>query len=202
MRGRSVEPRERGRLHANGHTVDSAEPQKSISVPKSPRRKHVKASTAESTGFGRTISKKSLDMAIGHMDIRTGPGSTRPLPATILYPQSIRSSASKAQPAHASSTQTSVDCDGSLSISCHNGYISESGKCANGSLDNRNKGDRTRLFGRVSKVDIFESFQYDAILLKEDLMSTSWLHTMDDKSDQGPIFDNGFEPLQEPFSLS
>ncbi|GAB4856211.1 hypothetical protein Ancab_014136 [Ancistrocladus abbreviatus] len=201
-RGRFVEPQGKGRLHANGLSPDLAEPRKSISVPESPGRKPVKASTiTESMGFGRTISKKSLDMAIRHMDIRNGPGSTRPLPGTILYPQSIRSTGSKTQPAHASSMQSSLESNGSLSVG-NNGYISECAKSANGSLDNGSIEHNNRLFGRVSEVDIFESSRYDAMLLKEDSKNTSWLHSMDDKSDQGPIFDNGFEPLPEPFRLS
>ncbi|KAK7387448.1 hypothetical protein VNO78_28263 [Psophocarpus tetragonolobus] len=52
------------------------------------------ASSPDSLGFGRTLSKKSLDMAIRHMDIRrTIPGNLRPLmtniPASSLY--SVRS---------------------------------------------------------------------------------------------------------------
>ncbi|XP_027931188.1 proteoglycan 4 [Vigna unguiculata] len=51
-------------------------------------------SSPDSSGFGRTLSKKSLDMAIRHMDIRrTIPGNLRPLmtniPASSLY--SVRS---------------------------------------------------------------------------------------------------------------
>ncbi|WJX32421.1 hypothetical protein P8452_20748 [Trifolium repens] len=52
------------------------------------------SSSPDSTGFGRTLSKKSLDMAIRHMDIRrTIPGNLRPLmtniPASSMY--SVRS---------------------------------------------------------------------------------------------------------------
>ncbi|CAI0415979.1 unnamed protein product [Linum tenue] len=54
-----------------------------------------KSSSPDSSGFGRTLSKKSLDMAIRHMDIRrTIPGNLRPLmtniPASSMY--SVRSS--------------------------------------------------------------------------------------------------------------
>ncbi|KAL4575025.1 hypothetical protein LXL04_021865 [Taraxacum kok-saghyz] len=49
-----------------------------------------KSSSPESSGFGRSLSKKSLDMAIRHMDIRrTVPGNLRPLmsniPASSMY---------------------------------------------------------------------------------------------------------------------
>ncbi|XP_077216655.1 uncharacterized protein LOC143851193 [Tasmannia lanceolata] len=52
------------------------------------------SSSPDSTGFGRTLSKKSLDMAMRHMDIRrTIPGNLRPLmaniPASSMY--SVRS---------------------------------------------------------------------------------------------------------------
>ncbi|XP_065854587.1 uncharacterized protein [Euphorbia lathyris] len=50
----------------------------------------------DSTGFGRTLSKKSLDMALRHMDIRRSvPGKLRPLtsiPASSVY--SVRSGGS------------------------------------------------------------------------------------------------------------
>lgn len=56
-----------------------------------------------------------------------------------------------------------------------------------------------RLSAKLSEMDIYESSRYDTILLKEDLKNTNWLHSFDGKSDQGPLFDNGFEPLPEPF---
>lgn len=55
---------------------------------------------------------------------------------------------------------------------------------------------------KLAEVDVYESSRYDAMLLKEDLKNTNWLHSVDDKSDQGPIFDNGFGPLPEPFGPS
>lgn len=61
--------------------------------------------------------------------------------------------------------------------------------------------DGGRYSSRLGEVDIYESSRYDAILLKEDLKNTNWLHSIDDKFDQGPIFDNGFESLPEPFGL-
>ncbi|KAH0761547.1 hypothetical protein KY290_017620 [Solanum tuberosum] len=53
-----------------------------------------KSSSPDSSGFGRSLSKKSLDMAIRHMDIRQRvPGNLRPLmtniPASSMY--SVRS---------------------------------------------------------------------------------------------------------------
>lgn len=67
--------------------------------------------------------------------------------------------------------------------------------------ENGMESDGARHSAKLSEVDIYESSRYDAILLKEDLKNTNWLHSIDDKTDQGPIFDNGFEALPEPFGL-
>ena len=70
-RGRLTEPaaRSRGYGSANGHHADVHEPRKVQHSPEVVARKSVKASTTatDNSGFGRTISKKSLDMAIKHM---------------------------------------------------------------------------------------------------------------------------------------
>ncbi|RVW80797.1 hypothetical protein CK203_047837 [Vitis vinifera] len=202
-RGRVSEPNARGRLHSNGHVADSPESRKASHVTE-PSRKPVKTSTtsSESTGFGRTISKKSLDMAIRHMDIRNGTGSIRPLSGTTLFPQSIRSAASKTQSARASSASSapsSVNSNGSLPAS-NNGVSSENGNYFTRPSENGAEEDDGRFSAKLNQTDIYESSRYDAILLKEDLKNTNWLHSVD-KSDQGPIFDNGFEQLPEPFGL-
>ncbi|XP_058109149.1 uncharacterized protein LOC131252558 [Magnolia sinica] len=59
-------------------------------------------SSPDSSGFGRNLSKKSLDMALRHMDIRrSNPGSLRPLmtniPASSMY--SVRSGPTKSRTA-------------------------------------------------------------------------------------------------------
>ncbi|KAL5550415.1 hypothetical protein UlMin_000591 [Ulmus minor] len=197
-RGRLTEPSGRGRVHTNGHSTDGPEARKLTHTPDMSMRKPVKSSTtaSDSTGFGRNISKKSLDMAIRHMDIRSGAGNNRPLSGTTLFPQSIRASASRTQSARAMSAPSSVN--GGLQTS-YNGLISENGNhilvpAQNGIADGRYS-------AKLSEVDIYESSRYDTILLKEDLKSTSWLHSIDDKTDQGPIFDHGFEHLPEPFGL-
>lgn len=59
--------------------------------------------------------------------------------------------------------------------------------------------NRTLYSGKVAEADMYESSRYDAMLLKEDSKNTSWLHSTDENNDQGPLFDNGFEPLPEPF---
>ncbi|KAL2899750.1 Spermidine/putrescine import ATP-binding protein PotA [Bienertia sinuspersici] len=198
-RGRSAEPNGRGHLHSNVHNGDISESRKSVYVPDS-MRKPVKASTTvENGGMGRTISKKSIDMAIRHMDIRNGSGSMRPLPSTSLFPQSIRTAPSKTQATHGSGSPT-LSSNGSPSLSS-NGSILENGTYANGLLENGKKEENGRLFGRLTGADMYESTRYDAILLKEDLKNTTWLHSLDDMSDQCSIFENGFEHLPEPFGL-
>lgn len=59
--------------------------------------------------------------------------------------------------------------------------------------------DKSQSCAKLSNIDIYESSRYDMILLKEDLKNTNWLHSIDDKSEQGSLFDNGFELLPEPF---
>lgn len=72
-RGRLTDPaagKSRGyNANANGHHADVPEPRKLPHAPEVAGRKSVKASATatDNSGFGRTISKKSLDMAIKHM---------------------------------------------------------------------------------------------------------------------------------------
>lgn len=67
-RGRIAEPPGRGRPHVNGHTAESLD-RRTSHLPDSLTRKPIKSSSQENVtgGFGRNISKKSLDMAIKHM---------------------------------------------------------------------------------------------------------------------------------------
>ncbi|XP_021895534.1 sialidase [Carica papaya] len=198
-RGRLTEPVGKGRLNTNGLVADGSESRKASHVSDLATRKSVKTSSiaSESTGFGRTISKKSLDMAIRHMDIRNGSASTRTLSSTTLFPQSIRSTTSKIQSVRASSATDSTNSNGSL----HSGDISENGNNVSRPIENGSEANMGRYSAKLSEVDIYESSRYDALLLKEDLKNTNWLHGIDDKSDQGLIFDNGFESLPEPFDL-
>ncbi|PNS99542.2 hypothetical protein POPTR_016G139500v4 [Populus trichocarpa] len=199
-RGRLTEPSGKGRVHSNGHIADAPEPRKVSHVSELGMRKPVKSSStaSESTGFGRTISKKSLDMAIRHMDLRNGTGSTRSLSSTTLFPQSIRSATPKTHPARSRSAPESIN-NGNL----QNGDVLENESYFSRATEiRREANDGQRYSAKLSEVvDICESSRYDAILLKEDLKNTDWLHSVDDKSDQGPFFDNGFEPLPEPFGL-
>ncbi|XP_044472889.1 streptococcal hemagglutinin-like [Mangifera indica] len=194
-RGRLIEPPGRSRSLSNGH-ADILESRKTAHISELSMRKPVKPSSTvpESTGFGRTISKKSLDMAIRHMDIRNGSGSIRQLSGTTLFPQSIRSAPSKTYSARA---LESVNINGGL----QNGGVSGRGNSISRTAENGNDANDGRYSAKLSEVDIYESSRYDALLLKEDLKNTNWLHSIDDKSDQGLIFDNGLDPLPEPFGL-
>ncbi|KAK7287014.1 hypothetical protein RJT34_22423 [Clitoria ternatea] len=194
-RGRLSEYIAKSRVHAN-----AAEGRVSLASDLL-ARKSVKSSTTTSTtpennALGRTISKKSLDMAIRHMDIRNGSGTHRSVPSATLFPQSIRTSTPKAQHTRRLSAPDSVNINRSI-------HSRNSGACFDigNSTNKRMNGRERQYFGRLSEVDVYESCPYDSLFLREDLKNTNWLHSVDDKCDHGPIFDNGFESLPEPFAL-
>ncbi|KAE8695507.1 hypothetical protein F3Y22_tig00110705pilonHSYRG00068 [Hibiscus syriacus] len=197
-RGRLTDPPGRARVHSNGHSSSIHESRRISHVSDLAMRKPVKSSTttADGTGFGRNISKKSLDTAIRHMDIRNGSVNIRSLSGTTLFPQSIRSAPAKTQLLRSDSFNS----NGSAS-SLRNGEYSENGNSILSAAENGSDAHDVRYSTKLSEVDIYESSRYDAMLLKEDLKNINWLHSIDDKSDQGSIFDNGFESLPEPFGL-
>ncbi|CAE6040289.1 unnamed protein product [Arabidopsis arenosa] len=90
-----------------------------------------KSSSPDSAGFGRTLSKKSLDMAIRHMDIRrTIPGNLRPLmtniPASSMY--SVRSGHTRGRPMNVSDSSplaTSSNASSEISVCNNNGICLE-----------------------------------------------------------------------------
>ncbi|CAL1378355.1 unnamed protein product [Linum trigynum] len=210
-RGRVSEPPGRGRISSNGHAADVLESRRSThGSSDSGARRTLKSSSssstsADSTGFGRTISKKSLDMAIRHMDIRNGAGGTRPLTGTTLFPQSIRGGPNKTQSQTVRSS-TALEAAALVNGNSHhlrNGEVVENGHYAVGrhvETGNHHQANEGRQFGRLGEGDVYESSRYDAMLLKEDVKNMNWLHSIDDKFDQGSIFDHGFEPLPEPFA--
>ncbi|OVA17313.1 hypothetical protein BVC80_1837g115 [Macleaya cordata] len=202
-RGRLPDSAAKGRLHVNGHDLNAADSQKTtpISEAAAVRRPSKPATATESTGFGRTISKKSLDMALRHMDIRNGSGSIRSLSGTTLFPQSVRSGMPKGQRARVSDPPHSISSSSNGRTPSHSyaATISDNGSCFDRSQDGETEEVDSRLSGTVGEPDIYESSRYDTILLKEDLKNTNWLHSFDDKPDMGLIFDQPFEPLPEPF---
>ncbi|XP_051205241.1 uncharacterized protein [Lolium perenne] len=155
-------------------------------------------------GFGRTISKNSLDMAIKHMDIRQNLGGIR---GASLFPHSIRSTAGKVRPVRMSDPghptsngdrqyADNGSANGHFFSGDSYGALSRNGGSSTDSPDRLSFGTKETL----SELDIYGSTRYEAMLLREDAKNTSWLHGFDDKPDQSPLFDHRFEPLPEPFS--
>ncbi|XP_010067518.2 zonadhesin [Eucalyptus grandis] len=99
------------------------------------------ASSPDSSGFGRTLSKKSLDMAIRHMDIRRSiPGNLRPLmtniPASSMY--SVRSGPTRSRTVSVSDSPLATSSNASSEVSVNN-----NGLCVEGNgLDDDITSDR------------------------------------------------------------
>lgn len=182
----------KARLHNNGHEAASPQIQKPMTSEPGIRRPSKPATASESTGFGRTISKKSIDMALRHMDIRQSMGGIR---GASLFPQSIRSAASKGRPARTSdpvvpvTTREFIPENGN-----HNGITNREDMAAT-------LPERECQVTRDNDLDFYGSTRYEAMLLQEDAKNMNWLHNVEDKSDQSPVFDHRFEPLPEPFGL-
>lgn len=92
-----------------------------------------KSSSPDSSGFGRTLSKKSLDMAIRHMDIRRSiPGNLRPLmtniPASSMY--SVRSGPARSRTVSISDSPLATSSNASSEVSVNN-----NGLCLDGSSE-------------------------------------------------------------------
>ncbi|XP_057982023.1 uncharacterized protein LOC131167288 isoform X2 [Malania oleifera] len=88
-----------------------------------------KPSSPDSSGFGRSLSKKSLDMALRHMDIRRSiPGNLRPLmmkvPASSLYSVRSRPTSSRTDSVSDSPLATSSNASSELSVN-NNPHYSE-----------------------------------------------------------------------------
>ncbi|GMI86255.1 Basic Proline-rich Protein 1 [Hibiscus trionum] len=89
----------------------------------SPGSSSAKSASPDNSGFGRTLSKKSLDMAIRHMDIRRSiPGNLRPLmtniPASSMY--SVRSGHSRGRTISVSDSPLATSSNGSSELSINN----------------------------------------------------------------------------------
>ncbi|KAM7491927.1 hypothetical protein LguiA_034848 [Lonicera macranthoides] len=90
-----------------------------------------KSSSPDSAGFGRNLSKKSLDMAMRHMDIRQRiPGNLRPLmtniPASSMY--SVRLGPTQSRPVSVSESPHAISSNASSEMSVNNSAL-----CFNGS---------------------------------------------------------------------
>ncbi|ONK61742.1 uncharacterized protein A4U43_C08F33100 [Asparagus officinalis] len=201
--------RSTAKLHGNnGHEAGAApEIQRLNSLDGGLRRPIKPVSATESTGFGRNISKKSLDMALRHMDIRQGMSGIR---ASSLFPQSIRSASTKGRPVRKSDPVVPLASDDGIADSgSYNGTMSPD--CRSNFAPSENgdftaapskSPDRDSVSARDSELDVHGGTRYDAFMLKEeDSKNMNWLHSVEDKSDQSPVFDHRFEPLPEPFGM-
>ncbi|XP_039136174.1 mucin-5AC-like [Dioscorea cayenensis subsp. rotundata] len=176
-RGRLPESSPKSQSHSNGYETTPPDFHKSMKPTRTPV-----SYSDQTTGFGRSLSKKSLDMAYKHMDIRQNIGGG--IRSTSIFPHSIRSS-TKGR-AYSKSDQTAHTANNAVHMHQNfNGTVTED--CYEAISENGNR-------------DPYGSYRYDAILLKEDSKSMNWLHSIDGKSDQSPEFDHRFEPLPEPFS--
>ncbi|KAF8397305.1 hypothetical protein HHK36_016218 [Tetracentron sinense] len=84
------------------------------------------SSSPDSSGFGRTLSKKSLDMAMRHMDIRRSiPSSLRPLmkniPASSMY--SVRSGPTRSRTVSVSDSPLATSSNASSEQSVNNNIL-------------------------------------------------------------------------------
>ncbi|KAJ0551492.1 hypothetical protein HanHA300_Chr07g0257741 [Helianthus annuus] len=87
-----------------------------------------KSSSPDTLGFGRSLSKKSLDMAMRHMDIRrTLPGNLRPLmtkiPASSMY--SVRSGPTRNRMINGTGSPVATSSNASSEMSINNHQIDE-----------------------------------------------------------------------------
>ncbi|KAI3695812.1 hypothetical protein L1987_78814 [Smallanthus sonchifolius] len=99
-------------------------------------------SSPDSSGFGRSLSKKSLDMAIRHMDIRrTVPGNLRPLmtniPASSMY--SVRTGPTRSRTISVSDSPLATSSNASSDMSVNNGL------CLDGNIDDEINSERRML---------------------------------------------------------
>ncbi|KAG6437093.1 hypothetical protein SASPL_102002 [Salvia splendens] len=89
-----------------------------------------KRSSHENSGFGRSLSKKSLDMAIRHMDIRrsvNAAGSLKPVATTTVlsyFSNGNQSSSSQSSSFGVSESPVTSSSDSSKSSNCINSYFS------------------------------------------------------------------------------
>ncbi|RZC77940.1 hypothetical protein C5167_002121 [Papaver somniferum] len=189
------EPLGRNRLYASGHEISGPmENQTTTSISELSMRKGMRPMTAtdHNDGSGRTITKKSPDMALRQMDVRPGTAHIRPL-AGSLFPQSVHSGKPKSPASFYNYEEQSPSGNNFLAVSKNRQFYDRS-------RDTEYEKDDGRFSAKLTdKIDIYESSRYNAILFSEDLKNTSWLHSIDDTSDQGSMFDHRFEPLPELF---
>ncbi|MED6192285.1 hypothetical protein PIB30_008810 [Stylosanthes scabra] len=111
-----------------------------------------KSSSPDSSGFGRTLSKKSLDMAIRHMDIRQRvPGNLRPLmtniPASSMY--SVRTGAQRSRTVSVSGSPHATSSNAGSEVSVNqNGHCLDSSEIDDDVVSERGVQSPTSVRGR------------------------------------------------------
>lgn len=120
------------------------------------------------------------------MDIKQSMGGIR---AHTIFPHSIRQeNALKPSSARGADPIFPVTNDGKLLTDPENRHVAAKPM------------NKEALVITDGGADLYGSSRYDAMLLKEDLKNTNWLHSVEDRSDQSPLFDYRFEQPPEPFS--
>jgi hypothetical protein len=125
---------------------------------------------------------------------------------TSLFPHSIRSTPGKGQPARVSDPGYSISngdrcytdngsSNGHFSGDS-SGALSHHGRSSISSPDRESVGADKEV---LSELGIYTNSRYEAMLLREDTKNMNWLHSVDDKCNQSPVFDHRLEPLPEPF---
>ncbi|MED6192284.1 hypothetical protein PIB30_008809 [Stylosanthes scabra] len=110
------------------------------------------SSSPDSSGFGRTLSKKSLDMAIRHMDIRQRvPGNLRPLMTNIressMY--SVRTGAQRSRTVSVSGSPHATSSNAGSEVSVNqNGYCLDSSEIDDDVVSERGVQSPTSVRGR------------------------------------------------------
>ncbi|KAM7499362.1 hypothetical protein LguiA_023776 [Lonicera macranthoides] len=104
------------------------------------------SSSPDSSGFGRSLSKKSLDMAIRHMDIRRSiPGNLRPLmtniPASSMY--SVRSGPTRSRPINVSDSPLATSSNASSEVSVNNNALCVDGSEVDDDINSSDKAVRS-----------------------------------------------------------
>lgn len=120
-----------------------------------------------------------------------------------IFPHSVRSTVPKGPTLRSSEAIVPVSNDESLSENgSYNGAFSGgfNGTGFSSISASTKSPDRDSLMmERINGLDLYGSYRYDAVLMKDDVKNTSWLLSVDDKSDQGSLFDHRFEPPPELF---
>ncbi|XP_020590083.1 increased rDNA silencing protein 4-like [Phalaenopsis equestris] len=186
-RGQTADNPAKGRLNGHQDGLKLAGNQKLMVTEK----KVKPAMGMETGGYGRTMSKNSLNMAIKHMDIRQGMSGLR---GASLFPHSIRSSTAAKAVAAATNLRNKPASRAEPPPATHKNKIT-----------NHTNHDNEYMPKNLDSFEGEESKRIDmkvyggSILLKEDQRSLNWLQNFDEKANETHLFDHGFDPNFHPY---